>query len=341
MVSRSAIRTVDLPCTACSARHDETLWTGREHEYDNTTDDEFPVVRCRQCGLVRLNPRPDVSELATIYPQNYYAYGLVEDGAEAGPKGLISRLTERPKALLYQRRLARVLKDARAASVIRLLDVGCADGRLLDWYRAGADGVRLETHGIDINEAAVVEANRRGHRAVVGRFETDTELERGSFNVILASHVIEHVDDPKSFAQRAYDLLVPGGVFVVATPNVDSADVRLFRGNWGGCHFPRHWTFYDASTIEALASSVGFEVVRVEYEVNPVFWVWSFHSLLRDRFHLSKIADRLFPTVSVFHPSLQSFLLLSLFTVVDIGLRAVTGRTASMSVTMRKPIRDE
>jgi 2-polyprenyl-3-methyl-5-hydroxy-6-metoxy-1,4-benzoquinol methylase len=314
------------------------MWTGREHEYDNTTDDEFPVVRCQQCGLVRLNPRPDVTELSTIYPPNYYAYSLVEEASDTRRRGLVSRLTQRPKVRMYQRRLARVLIDAGATGSVRLLDVGCADGRLLDWYKAGSHGPRLETYGIDINEVAVAEANRRGHKAVAGRFEADQALERGFFDVILASHVIEHVDDPKAFAQRAYDLLVPGGVFVAATPNVDSVDVSLFKGNWGGCHFPRHWTFYDATTIDSLATSVGFQVVRVEYDVNPVFWVWSFHSLLRDRLGMPRLADRLFPTVSIFHPSIQSFVLLSTFTVVDLLLRTLTGRTASMSVTMKRPI---
>ena len=76
----------------------------------------------------------------------------------------------------------------------------------------------------------------------------------------------------------------------------------------------------------------------VEYEVNPVFWVWSFHSLLHDRLHMPKLADALFPTVSIFHPSAQSFVLLSVFTVVDTLLRTVTGRTASMSVTMKRPV---
>jgi len=50
-----------------------------------------------------------------------------------------------------------------------------------------------------------------------------------------------------------------------------------------------------------------------------------------------RLADRLFPTVSIFHPSAHSFVLLSVFTVVDLVLRAVTGRTASMSVTMKRP----
>src|SRR5207302_1415499 len=141
---------------------------------------------------------------------------------------------------------------------IRVLDVGCADGRLLDWYKSSPEGHRIETHGIDFNERAAEAARRRGHRVVVGRFEEERDLEPGSFHLILASHVIEHVADPKGFALHASTLLAPGGLFVAATPNIDSVDARLFRRHWGGNHFPRHWTFYDAGTITRLAGSVGF-----------------------------------------------------------------------------------
>src|SRR5205823_6321076 len=112
-----------------------------------------------------------------------------------------------------------------------------------------------------------------------------------SFHLILASHVIEHVADPKGFALHAYTLLAPGGLFVAATPNIDSVDARLFRRHWGGNHFPRHWTFYDAGTITRLAGSVGFEVERIEYQLNPIFWNWTFHSLLAERW--PRLADRL------------------------------------------------
>jgi SAM-dependent methyltransferase len=328
----SSVRKVDVPCLHCGAREDEPLWAGREHEYENTTDEEFRFVRCRACGLVRLNPRPDVSELERIYPPDYYAYNLLSADA-VSPDGL----TDRMKMRMYQDRLVALVDRLGKPGPVRILDVGCADGRLLDWYAASSVGDRLETHGIEMSEVAAKAARRRGHRVVTGRFEVDRELEAGSFDLILAYHVIEHVDDPKGFAQRAAELLAPGGLFVVATPNWDSSDARRFRGHWGGNHFPRHWTLYNESTVRDLAESVGLRVERVEYQPNPIFWVWTCHSWLTSRFPRGTWPDRLFPPVGIFDPSLQSFALQSAFTLLDLLQRRFTGRTASMAVELRKP----
>ena len=325
-------RGADRRLVGSRAHDDESLWAGCEHEYDNTTEEPFRFVRCSSCGVVRLNPRPDVSELGRIYPPNYYAYGLLSEDADAG-SGLGARL----KRWMYQRRLLALLRRLGKKGTVRILDVGCADGRLLDWYKQSSAGDRLETYGIELNEDAAAEARRRGHRVVTGRFEVDTEFEPGSFDLILAYHVIEHVDDPKAFARRAADLLAPRGLFVAATPNLDSADARRFKQHWGGNHFPRHWTLYDERTLNGLAEDVGLQLERTEYQPNPIFWVWTCHSWFRDRFPNASWPDRAFPTIDIFHRSLQSFVLLATFTMVDLAQRLVTGRTASIAVELRKP----
>ena len=334
-----SVLTVDLPCTGCGSTADAELYRGHEHEYTTTTNDEFVIVRCTKCELVRLNPRPDVSELGQIYPPEYYAYHLVENNAGDVARSPVSRLTESIKVRKYQRSLKQAVKrgglEERAR--LRLLDVGCADGRLLDWYKTGSLGARIETHGIDMDEAAVERARQRGHRAVAGRFEEESELEAGTFDVIFALHVIEHVSDPAAFTRRAAELLAPGGVFVVATPNIDSWDARRFGRFWGGNHFPRHWTLYDAKTLSDLAASVGLEVVHVDYELNPVFWNWTMHSWLKQRFPEASWPDRLFPPVGIFHAGPLSFVLLSLFSTIDFVQKKLTGRTASMAVTLRRP----
>jgi 2-polyprenyl-3-methyl-5-hydroxy-6-metoxy-1,4-benzoquinol methylase len=331
------IETEDVACTGCGARDDEVLFKGREHEYPNTTDEWFPVVRCRSCGLVRLNPRPAVSELGRIYPPEYYAYHLVHDAASAPRRFSPGALGEAIKARRYQKRFrALIERAAPGAGPVRVLDVGCADGRLLTWYRQAVPGRTIETYGIDIGEEAVEQARRAGHIAVAGRFEVDTQLPDGTFDLIVASHVIEHVADPVQFARRAASLLKPGGLFMFATPNVDSADVRRFGRFWGGWHFPRHWTMYDPKTAEHLAEQVGLRVEQVGYEVNPVFWNWTCHAWLREK-RGDEVADRVFPPVSIFQPSPRSFVLLSIFTIVDIVQKLLTGRTASMQVETRKP----
>ncbi|HVX68247.1 MAG TPA: class I SAM-dependent methyltransferase [Mycobacteriales bacterium] len=326
------IETEDVPCTGCGAHDDEVLFEGREHEYRNTTNAMFPIVRCKECGLVRLNPRPAVSELGRIYPAEYYAYHLVHD--DGGAPGL----GERIKAKRYQKRFRKLLERAAPGNgPARVLDVGCADGRLLTWYRDAIPGRTIETYGIDIGEEAVERAKAAGHIAVAGRFEMDKELPDGTFDLIVASHVIEHVDDPVGFARRAAELLKPGGVFMFATPNVDSADVRRFGRFWGGWHFPRHWTLYDPQSAQRLADRIGLNVEQISYEVNPVFWNWTCHARLRES-RGDDFADKLFPPVSIFQPGLQSFVLLSIFTIVDIVQKLITGRTASMQVELRRPV---
>jgi 2-polyprenyl-3-methyl-5-hydroxy-6-metoxy-1,4-benzoquinol methylase len=331
------IATEDVDCTGCGAHDDDVLFEGREHEYTTTTQELFPVVRCRKCELVRLNPRPAVSELGRIYPPEYYAYHLAGDDVKPSRKLSPGGLGEAIKAKRYQRRFRELLtrSTATATGPIRVLDVGCADGRLLTWYRESMPDREIDTWGIDIGEAAVEQAKRNGHRAVAGRFEVDTELPDGTFDLIVASHVIEHVADPIAFARRASELLRPGGLFMFATPNVDSTDVRRFGRYWGGWHFPRHWTLYSAQTARQLADIVGLDVENVVYEVNPVFWNWTMHAKLAER--RPALADRLFPTVSIFQPGLQSFVLLATFTVVDMIQRLVTGKTGSMQVELRRP----
>jgi 2-polyprenyl-3-methyl-5-hydroxy-6-metoxy-1,4-benzoquinol methylase len=326
------IRVVDRPCSGCGCPRSTELYRGREHEYQGTTDELFPVVRCDGCGLVRLNPRPDASELSRIYPPDYYAYHRAAEPAHRLP------ITERVKRGVFQKRLAALVDGVgESGRPIRLLDVGCADGRMLDWARAAPIGDRVETHGIEMDAAAAAAATQRGHRVVVGRFEEDRELEPGFFDVILASHVIEHVENPEAFARRGAELLALGGRFVVSTPNVASADARRFGAHWGGNHFPRHWTLYDAPSVHALAGRAGLAVERIDYEPNPIFWNWTMHSWLRGRFRGARWPDRLFPPVRVFESSPYNFVLLSGFTVVDSVLRRATGQTGSMAVVLRKP----
>lgn len=310
------------------------MWSGREHEYPDTTDELFTVVRCDSCGLGRLDPCPDVSELATIYPPTYYSYGMVREHRSGRPS-LGDRIGARYHAKVLSHALERAGLSDR--SRVRLLDVGCGDGRILGYYRAGAGRTAVETWGIDINADALAAAADAGHQVVEGRFEVDTTLEAGTFDVVVARHVIEHVEDPTAFAARARDLLTPGGVLLLATPDVSGPDARRYRGHWGGNHFPRHWWFFDSASMGRLAGQLGLEVLAVEHELNPVFWTWTAHSSLRARFPKARWVDGVFPPVKVFYPGLRSMALQVGFSAVDTVVRRRTGATGSMIVTLRRP----
>ncbi len=328
---KSNIKKVETSCNNCGSTSTEFVTAGCEHEYDNTTDDVFTVVRCRQCGLVYLNPRPDVSELPTIYPPNYYAYSI-EDSYDEGQRG----------NLYYKLRYSMILAGLEHClslvprGKIRVLDIGCADGHVLNWFRRVRTH-QVETYGVDMNEAAVEKAKARGHTVWAGRFE-DVAVEPGYFDFIWASHIIEHVPDPRGFTRKAFESLKPGGIFWFWTPNIDSIDARWFADrHWGAYHFPRHWVFYSPRSVKHLAAATGFELAGIEYQPNAIFWVWTFHSLARSNPLLSRYADRLFPPITWSQTTLANFLRNGFFAGVDTLIKLCTGQTSNMGVAFRKP----
>lgn len=336
---KTAIKKVEVCCNNCGSSKSMLITEGVEHEYKNTTSDVFRVVKCSDCGLVYLNPRPDISELSTIYPSDYYAYHLSQKANEN-----TDSLLYKARRHVYLSRLERALSACGGGAALRVLDIGCADGRALNWYKQ-VRSAKVETFGVDFDEKAVELARRSGHTVYAGRFE-EADIPQSYFDLVVATHVIEHVADPKSFAKRAFEVLKPGGVFLVETPNIEAADARLFKNrHWGGYHFPRHWIFYSPTTLKKLIEECGFTVQETQFHPAPAFWNWTMHSLLgavdRDRDGLfSKLSDRLFPPTEFQKNSLRNLIFVSAFTFLDVVLKAVTGSTSNMSLTARKPTKN-
>ncbi len=329
---KSNIRKVAVSCNNCGSSEATLVTTGVEHEYENTTDDVFNVVRCNECGLLYLNPRPDVSELKTIYPDNYYAYVLEEKNRSA--KSRNSALYKARKAV-YVGRLKRVLALCKPSENFRVLDIGCGDGRALNWYRE-LDGYQIETYGVDFDEQSVEKAKAAGHRVYLGTFE-DAEIPLNYFDLVVATHVIEHVADPKRFASRVLQVLKPGGIFLCETPNADSFDAKVFRKqHWGGYHFPRHWVLYTPQSVKFMADSIGFKIDRIEFNPAPAFWNWTGHSILKS-YGMKRAADALFPPVDFQKNNMRNFLSAGTFTVMDLAIKALSGTTSNMAVVLRKP----
>jgi SAM-dependent methyltransferase len=117
----------------------------------------------------------------------------------------------------------------------------------------------------------------------VGRFE-DVQLEPASFGLMIMNQLIEHVEDPRAMIAKAGAALRPGGHLVIETPNIASLDARLFRRRyWGGYHFPRHFTLFDARTLESMVSAAGLEPVERRPLICPQFWILSLHHVALER----------------------------------------------------------
>lgn len=119
---------------------------------------------------------------------------------------------------LLNEHVARYAFAARLAKGQRVLDAGCGSG-----YGAAklAQGAR-EVLGIDISQEAVDGARQQYQAANLG-FERadclDIPAADGSFDLVVAFEIIEHLSDWRRFLEQARRVLGPDGQFVVSTPN--------------------------------------------------------------------------------------------------------------------------
>ena len=300
---------------------------GTDREY-YTTPDTFQIVECIECHLRYLNPRPSVAELPTIYPLDYYSYHMDVDPSELG-------LAARLRHMVHGRRFRQLLRHLDDRATVELLDVGCGDGWMLYLFKL-AEPQRIKTFGVDINKQVCEAARARGHTVYCGLFET-TRFDQ-QFDVINLSNVIEHVTDPMAVVKKNYESLRKGGILILETPNRNSWDARLFhKGLWGSYHIPRHFTFFNPTTIERLGAQAGFQIKEVRFTPAPTQWVWTLHNVFcRGDSRLARKIAAIFEPRDCFTGGLKPFVLLSILTVFDwLGLK-LTGQTSNMTVVYRK-----
>jgi len=98
---------------------------------------------------------------------------------------------------------------------LRLLDVACGQGRLILYGPfPGA-----ELHGMDVSRSSLCEARQRGYTgAVEGNVAGGLPFPDESFDVVVCSHILEHLRQPQGLVSEACRVLRPGGLLVVGVP---------------------------------------------------------------------------------------------------------------------------
>jgi protein O-GlcNAc transferase len=145
----------------------------------------------------------------------------------------------------------------------RWLDVGFGNGSLV--FTAAEWGYR--PLGIDLRAGSVAKLQALGYEA---RCCDILELEENeAFQVVSLADVIEHLPFPRKAIEHAADLLLPGGLLFVSTPNMDTAvwralDAQQANPYWGELE---HFHCFSRARLYALLAECDFEPLH--YSVSP------------------------------------------------------------------------
>jgi SAM-dependent methyltransferase len=129
-----------------------------------------------------------------------------------------------------------------------LVDIGCGEGMfLLQMQAAGWD-----VTGIEPNPDAVALARSAGLNVLTGVLRPDT-FPPESFDAVTMSGVLELLHEPVATLEICREILRPGGVLAVATPNLSSQGHAYFGPDWLLLSPPRSLVLF---TPESLAHAL-------------------------------------------------------------------------------------
>jgi len=262
----------DIACPLCDARSEEELLRVRTAGHCNA----YRLVRCRQCGLGYLNPRPDERSIAQFYPDEYewYQPPVRRRSAWTQTRQHLRRLVMArsfgtpPKLNGWRDQLLaavagpwiRPAADSMTAlpyqGAGKLLDFGCGSG----WYAHKMREFGWDVTGMDFNPQVAANVRARfGIPTLTGSLPHPA-VPPESYDVITMGAVLEHVHRPHEVVAAAASALRPGGYLMVSVPNLASWGFQVFGAHWWGLQIPHHLLHFTPATLRQLLAMHGLEV---------------------------------------------------------------------------------
>lgn len=234
------------PCDCCGANDWRPLLTA------------WPVQKCRGCGQVVAQDRYAGLKLPDLYGEEFAGAAVHPTYTFDGQAGHIR------DELLWRRRLER-MQGYRESG--RLLDVGCSVGALMNLARQmgwAPQGVETSAWACDFTRAHYQLPVHCG-------LLQEGVFEDGSFDAVISSHTLEHVPKPRNLLRQFLRVLRPGGVALIVVPTQFASLTYRWWAKPSGEPPPRHVQFYYRTTMCRLLRASGFQVARVEVNLQLAY----------------------------------------------------------------------
>jgi 2-polyprenyl-3-methyl-5-hydroxy-6-metoxy-1,4-benzoquinol methylase len=241
----------EVPCDFCGSR-------GISYEFIRA--DGMNVVECAVCGLAYLNPRPRPELISRFYEKDYFTGESVDRGEgglrlnlDMSSSESVERSEDIPRAIGIINEQFGGLQDKD------VLEIGCATGELLsEMKKAGA-----RTKGLEISDFAADIARKRGLDVTTGTIEDCAADYPNRFDIVMAFEVIEHVLSPTLFLKNCAEIVRPGGLLMLSTPNYACA--KRFGKDWLGFKTSfEHIYFFSLNLLTRMASKAGLFLKYIE-----------------------------------------------------------------------------
>ena len=260
---------------------------------DEDSNNIFRLVKCNNCGLHYINPRPTKQHIGYYYSEGYYAHNPVRKKKLKDRDRFTGKWTNNKNNVREQIRIhyynypCNTGEDRKSLSSYkkillwffylsyrsrldiiqftgegRLLDIGGGNGR----YLFVLQKLGWQTYGIEPNSVSSGYARDELQLNVETGDLLNYKCEGKFFDVITMWHSLEHLYEPIPTLKEVKRVLKDDGLLVIAIPNIDSFAAKVFKENWYQLEVPIHLIAFSPDSITRMLDSAGFNVKKIYYD---------------------------------------------------------------------------
>lgn len=210
------------------------------------TNDIFTVRQCNHCSFLYTSDEPGPERIGAYYESQ--AYEPLR-GQRSKLRSFVRSIRQKNVAMLVEHHVT----ERNGA----ILDIGCGMGDFLDIMRARGWNIR----GIEPDATCRRQLCARGI-SVIPPSDIST-IPDASADIITLWHVLEHVHGLTEFGHQLSRILKPDGVIVIAVPNAQAFDAKMYGKHWHAYELPRHLYHFTRESLIHFAETSGLTIVRL------------------------------------------------------------------------------
>jgi len=218
-------------------------------------EDNTLVVHCQECHLEFVNPLPTIETMQENYQREM-------TGNETGTGIHSNYILERQKRFksfskLHNSRLS--LIERLYPKKGNLLDIGCGAGFFLN----SAKERGWNCYGMEIlfEYVKFAQENFALENIHLESLDESITFEPNTFDVITLWDLIEHLRNPLESLKKIHQIMKPGGLLVMWTPNVKNS--IFLKEKWTGYRIIQHFYFFSGESLTNLLEKAGFKIVSL------------------------------------------------------------------------------
>jgi 2-polyprenyl-3-methyl-5-hydroxy-6-metoxy-1,4-benzoquinol methylase len=218
----------------------------------------FWIYSCYRCGLKWVDVA-DAEEIVSFYDERYF-----NNNSKIGYKNY---LADEKNHRRNARTIISLVDKVQHMTGLRILDVGCALGFLLDEARKLKDS---DVYGTELSQYACEYANKQlGLNIIKSQLES-AGFKAGFFDIVFLIGTIEHLLSPKDTLTAVNKILKTGGLLVITT--IDTKGLLPFYS----VKPPEHLFYFNHNNLSTLLCKLGFKILTGK----TYFVCYYFHDLL-------------------------------------------------------------